>query len=854
MLEPLKALEDGATVLTATSRLARHLRFRFHARQRDAGRLSWPSPKVLQWREFIQRLWTEWLPASRMAPLLLNASQRAAAWEQVIPAAGEDSLLDIHAAALRAAEAWTLIVDYDLPVRDGRFQAHEDCEAFLGWARQYEQLCKDKRWLDGARLPDFVSDKIAAGEIEIPAPILYTGFDELTPLQKILFHETLKAKPAVAESREAKIERFQLPDAAAEAEAAARWAREKLERDPTASVGIVVPDLAARRGMIGRIFRDVLDPCPFSSAAPAFHISAGAPLASTPVVHAALSILELCGENVPIENVGMLLRSPWIEGAREEASARAMLDAKLRRLGKLTLSIGELKVDADGCPIWKRLVSAVEALRRQFAPRQRPGDWSESLSGVLAAAGWARGSALDSGPYQAAEAWNELLREFASLDVAVNAVSLSSALKTLKRMAERKEFQSQNTGEPVQVMGALEAAGVDFDSLWVTGLHDGAFPAPCRPHPFLPLSMQRDHRLPHSTPARELEFARLVLGRLQTAAPCVTLSYPRREGDRSLRPTPLIDGPWDERKRDGLPVAPAAMEAIDDSHAPPLSGSKEHKGGAALFKDIAACPFRAFARHRLHANGLDEAELGIRATDRGSAVHLALDSFWRETKSHANLVKLSSDELDERIARCAEDALDKRRDDLTHKIEERRLKKLLKDWLEIEKLREPFSVLSLEQKRSAGVGGLNVSLRADRIDQLPDGRKILFDYKTGEVDKNSWKRDRPTDPQLPLYCVTEAEPFAGVAFAQLRANDLTFIGTGVPLPEMAEINLETGGLGTEIPLWRTRLEALAKSFLDGDARVDPLKDACEYCDVKPLCRIHERGPKDEPEGDDDAAE
>ena len=193
---------------------------------------------------------------------------------------------------------------------------------------------------------------------------------------------------------------------------------------------------------------------------------------------------------------------------------------------------------------------------------------------------------------------------------------------------------------------------------------------------------------------------------------------------------------------------------------------------------------------------------------------------------------------------------------MTHKIEERRLRKLLKEWLEIEKLREPFTVLSLEEKRNARIGGLNVSLRADRIDQLADGRRILFDYKTGEVDKTSWRSDRPTEPQLPLYCVTaaETEPFAGVAFAQLRVNDLKFVGAGVALPGMVEIKLETGGLDTEISRWRERLQALAKRFQDGDARVDPLKKACEYCDVKPLCRIHERGPKDEPEGDDDAAE
>ncbi len=71
---------------------------------------------------------------------------------------------------------------------------------------------------------------------------------------------------------------------------------------------------------------------------------------------------------------------------------------------------------------------------------------------------------------------------------------------------------------------------------------------------------------------------------------------------------------------------------------------------------------------------------------------------------------------------------------------------------------------------------------------------------------------------------------------------------------MEKIKLETDRLDTEVQLWRRRLEDLAKRFQEGDARVDPLKDACKYCDVKPLCRIYERGPKDEPEGADDAAD
>ena len=58
------------------------------------------------------------------------------------------------------------------------------------------------------------------------------------------------------------------------------------------------------------------------------------------------------------------------------------------------------------------------------------------------------------------------------------------------------------------------------------GLHDEALPAPANPNPFLPTSLQRQHRLPHSSAERELEFASTLMDRLLASAPDVVLSYP----------------------------------------------------------------------------------------------------------------------------------------------------------------------------------------------------------------------------------------------------------------------------------------------------------------------------------------
>ena len=100
--------------------------------------------------------------------------------------------------------------------------------------------------------------------------------------------------------------------------------------------------------------------------------------------------------------------------------------------------------------------------------------------------------------------------------------------------------QTADEHAPVQILGVLEAAGATFDHLWVAGLEDRAWPAPPRPNPFLPLPLQQRLRLPHSSAERELHYARRVLKRLLESAPDVVASYPRRDEDTDLRPSPLI--------------------------------------------------------------------------------------------------------------------------------------------------------------------------------------------------------------------------------------------------------------------------------------------------------------------------
>jgi len=285
------------------------------------------------------------------------------------------------------------------------------------------------------------------------------------------------------------------------------------------------------------------------------------------------------------------------------------------------------------------------------------------------------------------------------------------------------------------------------------------------------------------------------------------------------------------------------IEELHDEAAPPVIADSMQPGGASLFKDMAACPFRAFAKHRLGARPLEGTDLGVSKKDQGNAAHRTMALLWAELGSLTKLMELTADEMREAISRCVGSAIQQIGSGIGHGLERRRLERLLPQWIEIEKTRDWFTVRATEQDRLVTLGGLQIRTRADRIDQLANGREIILDYKTGIVKSTGWEGDRPDEPQLPLYCATSDEPIAGAAFALIRIGELGFRGDtedGVSLPALKEMRAEMPrSFGEQIEEWRRVLERLADNFGAGLAHVDPKQGACDLCGLRALCRIRE---------------
>ena len=847
--EVFRAVQDGATIITASRRLARVLTRDFHLRQRERGRSVWERPDILPYDAFLDRAWQDWLwrAAESDAPMLLDPVQEQLVWEQLIleSPAGE-SLLRIPETAREAMEAWQLVKAYGLPM-DGRFEATEDWAAFAAWARSFQRRCEQNRWLERARLSDFLR-----GRIEAPGSLFLAGFEDLTPQQAEFLDALGQAQKLDPADYRAAPSRRRLPDAVGEIRSAAEWARRQLEQNPEAHIGIIIPDLTRLRPKVERIFQETLDPAGVDVGHErSFHVSLGPPLADYPLVRSALLLLEFGLGPLTLPQAGMLLRSPFLGGAEDEWNQRALLDAKLRRNGSWDVTVSSLRDAAGTCPQLQRILRLFEKELRKLPEEQLASNWSRDFSRLLESLGWPGDRTLNSREFQTREAWQSLLSKLTALDLAAPPLSFGEALDRLRELAAATVFQVENEGAPVQIMGILEASGLRFDHLWIMGLHDDALPAPASPNPFLPVSLQREFRLPHSSAERELEFSARLVERLLASAPDIVLSYPEAEGDRALQPSPLVAsglwlvvenepslGAWITEMR-----APADFQQLSDETAPPVVTDGVHSGGARLFQDMAACPFRAFAKQRLSAKPLEETDLGLNYRDRGNSVHKALQFIWNELGSHARLMELQPDELRRVLARSVNAAVDTLGPGIGRDLERRRLERLLGEWLELEKSRGEFRVRQSEEKREVSIAGLQVQIRADRIDELPDGRQIILDYKTGQVGTSDWTGDRPSQPQLPLYCATSDEPLAGAAFARIRTGDSGFIGltgTGVSLPAMKAMAMTpTVPFAQQVTAWQSVLERLAEDFRAGKAEVDPKPGECDHCGLRALCRIRE---------------
>jgi probable DNA repair protein len=463
--------------------------------------------------------------------------------------------------------------------------------------------------------------------------------------------------------------------------------------------------------------------------------------------------------------------------------------------------------------------------------------------------------------------WQKLIFEFANLDRIVGSITRDYALNLLNLMVNFVSFQPKTQTVSLQILGALEAANQQFDYIWLFGLNNVIWPPQPNPNPFLPVILQRQLKMPNASAELQYAFYRKLTESFIANGKFVTASYSMQKEDRILQSSSIIKNLQKISLMDlQLPVYRSKAQEIfatkvvefSTDQLVPLLENEIPKGGSGIFKYQAACPFSAFAKFRLHAEALEQPQLGLSSKDRGLLLHDIMARVWSHIQDHNQLCQYNDTELQQFVATIIADGLlqfrVKKPYTLTEKflfIEQTRLNKLIFNWLLLEKKRQPFRVLAKEVTQEISIANMSIQLRIDRIDALPDGTHVIIDYKSGNNSYRDWLSDRPDEPQLPLYCVTSKIPISGLSFAQIQAKQIRFNGITIEpdclpnIPALSEMNSDALLPKTWLDLmqqWQAVLKTLSIDFYNGQAKVDPKNSdkTCKYCDLKPLCRIYEK--------------
>ena len=889
MQDKVITLPEIPLTLTVNARLARWLLLEHDEQKRKAGENAWQTPPTLPLLSWLRDVWL----ASWPEKYLLSELQCEKIWEEII---NQDSarldLLHLQGVASQTSKAFSLLHEYRLPRDKKLYEQTDESKAFLRWIRKFESRLSSA--LAPCMLMDAVRNSMQEGEILIPHSLRIRGFEEQSPQLKYFLNflrekgtrvdflspvpspEILAQRMEKLNDKNVNVEEYE--NRQGEAEACACWVRSIFQ--PGKRIGIVVPELEKYRTLLKRELAAELVPETIFSLDEEdlpFNISLAPPLSQEPMIKLALNLLSVKTSNVPVSTFLSIIQSPFFGFAFPPTREISDLERNLRKKRVLSIPLDRFHSICGSVPQVDQLVESLKSWTLNNS-KLMPEKWAKELSDFLKTTGWpgkvAPGTdkqSVLSKRHQGFEAWKDCLNQLCSLNQILGPINRLEVLNHLTHITRSKPFQSKTPEHSIQVIGLLESSGMQFDYLWVMGCHHEALPAHPEPNPFIPYEIRNKYSIPRSNPQRELKFTEQSLTRLLMAAPDVHFSYPLHEGDMDLEMSPLLKRFPQDKKTPYLSnrikdqvramnqlekfTEPAFLQVTDSEKN--QYGTQGISSGYALLKDQVDCPFRAFARHRLNSQRTPVAEIDFDNLDRGNLIHKALELFWDKTRNRKNLSNLSHGILEKRIEECVQEALklcSQRTTGQTqfNKLEIERNVRLIHDWLlNIERERPDFQVLHNEEDVSINLCGIKLSLRIDRIDEIPGKGLLLIDYKTGrEAKPAEWFAEKIRAPQLPLYAT--AQPPVGLAYGHLTLGKPEFKGTAdLPLGKLKNYDFaKDTGCSTWKELlsyWKNNLNRVADEFLQGNNQVLPVNkgEPCLHCEFNSLCRIQEI-PEDTP--------
>lgn len=878
---------SGGLVVTASERAARALLTGFHRARLAEGLASWPAPAIQPWNDFVRSAWQQRAQDDR---LILAPVQEESLWAEIIASHAQAEIPlegPRYRAARLAMEAHALLCAYAPGLLQSRMRSawQQDAAAFSIWLTAFDEACRAGNCISAARLPlELISLLEAPPDEDSRASrpqLLLAGFDRIQPVQRRVFDawgawrssasRNLTGDPRPeSETREEAPRFYEVRDTQSELAACAIWCSVRLAANPGERLLVISREAAARRGETERTFLRYL------GSDSLFEFTLGVPMDQVPLLHCAHLMLRWLSTPLAEYQVDWLFASGHAAGAQESSALQSAMRAFRRR--NLEQPDWPLEAFLAQCRVVKpeSISPAAAWLERMAQAQQRvanfsrqphsPLDCAEFASQLLESIGWPAARSLSSAEFQAARRFQNAVESAASLGFNGCRVAWQDFLSSLARILNETLFAPESRDAPIQIAGPAESAGLIADAIWFLGVSEDAWPSSATMHPLLPIHVQRQFSMPHASAQDDWDLAHTITSRLLASAPEIHFSFAQLVDGVESRPSRLVEqfagAPQPLPIELAVPAVPAPLtvEFEDTSRVAYPPGKVE--GGATVLTYQSQCPFKAFAAVRLAAQSWGPAQPLLTPAQRGKLLHAVMHAIWagppdglrnlRDLASLSDRPSFIADHIRRAFQRELSGNLRARMPRVYLDLEERRLVRLISEWLEYESTRVNFEVLKTEDERTIHLAGLTFDLRLDRVDRLSDGTLLVIDYKTGEVTPKAWDPPRPDDVQLPLYAAfalhPEIEELGGLTFARVQPGKICFTGRigdahGTLIPSLTSRDaLVREPFSAEMLMdWRERIEQLARDFLIGRAQVDPREypRTCERCDLQCLCRIHE---------------
>jgi probable DNA repair protein len=458
--------------------------------------------------------------------------------------------------------------------------------------------------------------------------------------------------------------------------------------------------------------------------------------------------------------------------------------------------------------------------------------------------GWPGNASLDSRDFQMVNRWRDLLNDFSRLSVVCPSMSPGDACAELTALTTDTIFQPEMHNAVVQVLGPLEAAGMLFDRLWVTGLTTEQWPPAGQPLALVSRPLQRKYRMPDADPLDTGAYAQRVLSRLARSARYCVFSHAEHLADSELSPSTFketlehVDGPADPRWHAVALAESGNTVALADDPVPEVQHDESVAGGAGTIQKQITEPFAAFVHGRLSVSLLQPLVTGLSPMLRGNLVHDAAFRLYADGPSTQHLIDWPYAEMKKRIELAIGAALRRYRrnpdpvlDELLG-LERDRLSVLLEELVNIDRQRDKFESDALEASLDVELAGIRLRLRVDRIDRYADGSIAILDYKTGARRRFVDASGEPLDVQLIVYASAVDDPVAELGLFNIDRRVSGIDGAG-------RVSMGAEAWNSWLDEWRANVWRAAEALVQGDVRIRRWQNAAEARALNLLSRFGE---------------